>query len=165
MRALAGDGAGGVSDSDGGTHAAAPARDTLLPAGLSPREAWIRWLSPSFTGNDSCYITGTYSDEYGFPNGLMIVRNVHKDFTRFLESFDFTGDYICGVEPHAFRDILHCHGILQGPFTDPQLKWIKSWWASDRGHCRTLPVQDGCASYVTKYALKGDTDSFGWRLS
>lgn len=137
----------------------------LLAPGTTPRAAWVAWLAPVFTENGSCYFTGTYSDEYGFSNGLMLVRNVHKDFARFLESFQYEGRFIVGVEQHQYRDILHLHAILEGPFTPEQMRWVRDWWAAERGHARALPVLDGCASYVTKYALKGDTDSFEWRLS
>lgn len=145
-----------------------PAQTTdslLLAPGATPRDAWIQWLSPVFSGNDSCYFTGTYSDDYGYANGLMLVRNVHKDFQRFLESFDFQGRFIVGVEHHQYRDVLHLHGVLEGPFNREQLAWIKAWWQVERGYARALPVLDGCTSYVTKYALKGDTESFEWRLS
>jgi len=60
---------------------------------------------------------------------------------------------------------LHLNGILQGPFTDKQRRWVKEWWSVERGFARSLPVLDKCASYVTKYALKGDTDSFEWNLT
>lgn len=134
------------------------------PPGMSARSAWIAWLSPVFQDNESCYFTGTYSDDYGYSNGLTLQRNVFKDFTRFMDSFGFDGQYIVGVERHQYRDILHLHGILAGGFTKEQRQWVKSWWESERGFARALPVLDGCASYVTKYALKGDTDSFEWRL-
>jgi hypothetical protein len=125
----------------------------------------VSWLAPVFAGNDSAYFTGTYSDDYGESNGLMLPRNVHKDFRRYLASFDFGGRYIVGVEQHRYRDILHLHSIIEGPFTAEQLTWLKRFWSVERGHARCLPVLDGCASYVTKYALKGDTDSFEWRLA
>jgi hypothetical protein len=129
------------------------------------RTAWIDWLAPVFAENGSCYFTGTYSDEYGEPHGLMAVRNVMKDFRRWLAEWDFGGQYIIGVEKHAFRDVLHLHAIIEGPLTLEQMRILKEWWGRERGHARALPVLDGCASYVTKYALKGDSDGFEWRLS
>lgn len=142
-------------------------RQAIARGAGSVREAWIDWLSPRFpTG--SAYITGTYSDSYGFAHGLMLPRNVHKDVKRFLSEHGFLSlddrDYICGVEAHRYRDILHWHGIISGDFSPDDLRYLQAAWASERGHCRALPVLDGCASYVTKYALKGDTDSFDWRL-
>lgn len=139
------------------------AKAESAPHGL--RATWVDWLSPHFHDNESCYFTGTYSDDYGVPNGLMAARNVHKDWKRYLESFGYEGKYIVAVEKHLYRDVLHLHGILAGPFTDEQRTWLKRWWAADRGHCKALPVLDGCESYITKYALKTDTDCFEWRLS
>lgn len=144
---------------------AAAAAGLGVGVGATPRDAWVAWLAPTFAGNESCYFTGTYSDDYGTENGLMAQRNVHKDFTRFLESWGYQGRYIVGVEQHRYRDILHLHAILEGPFSEAQRLWVKRYWSAQRGHARSLPVQDGCASYITKYALKGDTDSFEWRLS
>lgn len=129
------------------------------------RDAWIAWLAPHFANNESCYFTGTYSDDYGMSNGLMLVRNVHKDFRRYLKSFDYRGKYVLGVEPHAFRSVLHLHAIIEGPLSEQNRDWMKRWWQAERGHARSLPVLDGCASYVTKYALKSDSDAFEWRLS
>jgi hypothetical protein len=135
------------------------------PATRGVRAAWVCWLAPTFADNDSAYFTGTYSDEYGYANGLMLARNVHKDFGRYLKSWGFGGRWICGVEEHQYRDVLHLHAILEGPFTREQRDWLKGWWQGERGFARVLPVVDGCASYVTKYALKGDCSSFEWRLS
>lgn len=129
------------------------------------RDTWIRWLAPVFAENGSCYFTGTYSDEYGEPHGLMAVRNVHKDFRRWLAEWDFGGRYIIGVEQHAYRDVLHLHAIIEGPLSLEQMQVLKDWWQRERGFARSLPVLDGCASYVTKYALKHDCESFEWRLS
>jgi len=128
------------------------------------RGAWVEWLAPNFT-EGACYFTGTYCDEYGVANGLMLARNVHKDWRRFLDEFGFEDRWICGVEQHKHRDILHLHAILGGEWSDKQREWLKRWWQVDRGFARSLPVLDGCASYVTKYALKGDTDSFEWELA
>lgn len=136
----------------------------LLANGSTARDAWVEWLSPVFASNDSCYFTGTYSDDYGYANGLTLVRNVHKDFKRWLESFGFEHRYINGVEAHRYRDVLHLHAVLEGPFNQAQLDWLKAWWQVERGFARALPVLDGCTSYVTKYALKGDSDSFEWSL-
>jgi len=71
---------------------------------------------------------------------------------------------VVGIEQHQYRDILHLHAILEGSFSQEQLTWTKAWWESERGFARALPVLDGCESYVTKYALKGDTDAFEWSL-
>jgi hypothetical protein len=130
----------------------------------SPRQAWVDWVSPRF-GEGAAYFTGTYGDEYGFSHGLMLARNVHNDFRRFLKERDLLADFICGVEQHRYRDILHLHAVLAGEFSQNDRLRLKAEWALERGHARVLPVLDGCASYVTKYALKGDCESFDWRLS
>lgn len=132
---------------------------------VSPRDAWIRWLAPRFPAG-SAYFTGTYSDEYGYAHGLMLARNVHRDFRRFLVDRDLmAAPFINGVEQHRYRDILHCHAIIAGDFNDLELRLLAAEWAVERGYSRVLPVLDGCASYVTKYALKGDTEAFDWNLS
>lgn len=131
----------------------------------SPREAWLRWLAPRFPAG-SLYFTGTYCDTYGRDNGLMLARNVHHDFRRFLVDHGLMdAEFINGVEQHKYRDILHLHAIIAGEFTDLEKWFLKAAWARSRGHARVLPVLDGCASYVTKYALKDDTLSFDWNLS
>lgn len=137
-----------------------------IEATASPREAWVAWLEPRFGENASAYFTGTYCDDYGVPHGCMLARNVHKDFRRFLVEQGLTDrEFITGVEHHRYRDVLHVHGIIGGPFTDVELRLLKASWAVERGHARVLPVLDGCASYVTKYALKGDTESFDWNVA
>lgn len=151
-----------------GVAPSAPLTAPDLITCTSPRQGWIQWLSPRFTASGdghSAYFTGTYCDDYGYPNGLTLSRNVHKDFRRFLEETRLEGDFICGVERHRYRDILHLHAVIQGDFSPEQLRFLKRWWSVDRGHARVLPVLDGCVSYVTKYALKHDTDDFDWRLS
>lgn len=128
------------------------------------RQAWIEWLAPHFP--DGClYVTGTYSDEYGFAHGLTHPRNVFKDVQRFLQSIGFEDEFIMGVEPHLFRDVLHWHGVLKMFANEQQREYLKALWGMERGFSRWLEVKDGCMSYVTKYALKGDTDCFEWRLS
>jgi hypothetical protein len=129
------------------------------------REAWTAWLAPRFD-RGAAYFTGTYSDDYGLPHGLMLARNVHHDFRRFLVERGLTGqEFINGVEQHQYRDVLHLHAIIGGDFTDLGRRLLKAEWEASRGYARVLPVLDGCASYVTKYALKGDTVNFDWNLA
>lgn len=138
----------------------------LLAPGATARDAWIAWLSPRFADLDSAYLTGTYSDEYGYPHGLTLARNVHKDFRRFLADHHLEErQFINGVEHHQYRDILHLHAIIEGPFAPGELLALKRCWERERGHAKALPVLDGCTSYVTKYALKGDTEAFDWSLT
>jgi hypothetical protein len=133
--------------------------------GTTARQAWVAWLKPVFAGCDSAYFTGTYSDDYGLSHGCTLPRNVHKDFRRFLVDLKLDDRaFISGVEHHRYRDVLHLHAIVRGAFSDDQLRALKAAWALERGHARVLPVLDGCESYVTKYALKGDTESFDWNL-
>jgi len=146
-------------------------RRPALPPAAAPasrgtvREAWVGWLAPHFADGQPAYFTGTYSDDYGFAHGCMASRNVQKDFRRFLVERGLMGhEFVNAVEQHRYRDILHCHAILAGDFAPSDLALLKAEWAVERGHARVLPVQDGCASYVTKYALKGDTDAFDWWL-
>lgn len=141
-----------------------PERSRVRGPAPTVRDAWLHWLQPTFP-DGSAYFTGTYSDAYGFPHGLMVVRNVHRDFHRFLDRWHVTEPFIVGVERHQYRDILHLHGIIRGPFSEYELDRLKAAWEADRGFARVLPMTDRCASYVTKYALKGDTDAFDWRLS
>lgn len=150
---------------------AAYAATALLARRRAPDRAataangWVRWLSPHFPPG-SLYFTGTYSDDYGFPHGLMVPRNVHKDFRRFLVDNGLMGhEFINGVEHHRYRDILHLHAVIRGDFSDVERRLLKARWESERGFARALPVLDGCTSYVTKYALKGDTESFDWNLA
>lgn len=141
------------------------AQPALVAGAGAVRAAWLDFTRPRFADNDSAYFTGTYRDDYGFANGLMLPRNVHRDFRRFLDRWDIPEQFIVGVERHQFRDILHLHAVIAGPFSDYDRNRLKAAWEADRGFARVLPVLDGCESYVTKYALKGDTDLFDWRLS
>jgi hypothetical protein len=96
----------------------------------------------------------------------MLPRNVHKDFRSFLVAQGLTDrEFINGVEHHRYRDVLHLHAVISGEFSEWDRAWLKASWAAERGHARVLPVLDGCASYVTKYALKGDTESFDWNIA
>jgi len=131
---------------------------------LAVRESWVSYLTPHFP-NGSCYFTGTYSDEYGFGHALMCPENVQKDFRKWLKMWGISADYICAVEKHRYRDILHLHAVIAGDFSPEQLRFLKNDWGLDRGFARSLPVLDGCVSYVTKYALKDSVESFDWRLT
>lgn len=145
-------------------HASAAAASAA--GARNPRQAWIQWLAPRFADDEACYFTGTYSDDYGLPHGLTLARNVHKDFRSFLYDRELADrEFICGVEHHRYRDVLHLHAVISGDFTELDRRLLQAEWAVERGHARVLPVRDGCASYVTKYALKGDTESFDWNLA
>ena len=131
----------------------------------TPREAWIRWLAPRFPSG-SLYLTGTYSDDYGLAHGCTLPRNVHKDFRRWLVENDLQrSEFINGVERHQYRDVLHLHAVLAGDFDAAERERLAASWDVSRGFARALPVLDGCAAYVTKYALKVDTEHFDWNLA
>jgi len=128
-------------------------------------DAWVHWLSPHFADNGSLYFTGTYCDEYGYANGLMLTRNVQRDFLRFLKDIGYDDrEWCCAVEPHADRDIKHLHAIVQGDFTESDRLFVQLMWQVHRGWAKALPVTDGCESYVTKYALKSTVEAFDFRF-
>jgi len=157
----------GESGSAHTCRCAEPTASGLLPAWGSSRDvrsAWISFLSPIFPVG-SCYFTGTYSDEYGFGHALMVPDNVQRDFRKWLKQWGISSEYIVAVERHKWRDILHLHAIIAGDFSPLQLKCLEQDWGIDRGYARSLPVLDGCVSYVTKYALKDSVESFDFRLN
>lgn len=139
----------------------APRRDTPLLT------AWVDFLSPHFVGEGNIFLTGTYSDEYGIPHGLMLTRNAHKDVQRFVDSLCLQDhEWLNAVEEHRYRDILHNHLLIRGPFTTQQAEAIKSAWAETRGHAYLDCIHDsvGCVRYVTKYCLKSRAESVEWNL-
>jgi len=118
------------------------------------------------TGSGDCFFTGTYSDPYGYAHGLMKSRNVIKDFERFLVSQELENhNWVCAVEVHVFRDILHLHALISGvgEFAD-RVELQKAWRSSGRGQQVTAdPLQDKGIWYATKYALKGQNAAdFEW---
>lgn len=142
-----------------------PADRAFAEIAANPRESWVRYIAPRFD-ESACYFTGTYRDEYGTSHGLMLCRNVHKDFRRFLYTLGLDDrQWVSAVERHQYRDILHLHALIEGSFTPEQRHFLKHLWERERGFARALPVLDGGASYVTKYALKGDSDWFDWELA
>jgi len=70
--------------------------------------------------------------------------------------------YFLGVETHRHRSVLHLHAVLDFAPSEANLHRLKVFWEVHRGWAKVLPVRDGCASYVTKYALKGNVDNFSW---
>lgn len=132
----------------------------------SPRQAWLDYLAPRFS--DGTYVTLTFADTPNDPSntrGLnhpeVVTRHIHQ----WLSDIGYDFDFIFGIEPHAFRDILHAHGILSLPTTPEQRDFLQASWATKHGYAKVLPVTDNCVSYVTKYALKGSTECWDWRLS
>ena len=82
-------------------------------------DAWADFLEPHFANGHSTHFTGTYSDSYGYSHGLMLVRNVMRDFVAFRRTLLKHGMPTCpgciGVEYHpSGRSILHLHALLGG---------------------------------------------------
>jgi len=128
--------------------------------------AWCSMVEDHMTGEGDCFFTGTYSDAYGYAHGLMQSRNVVKDFTRFLASEEL-GDHswVCAVELHRFRDILHLHALIAGVGDrDSRHSLERAWRTSGRGQQVTAePLLDRGIAYCTKYALKGQNAAdFEW---
>lgn len=132
-------------------------------------ESWADWLAPHFGQGQACNLTGTYSDEYGYPHGLMLARNVIKDFEAFRRSIGRQTDPACiGVElaPQGWitgRTILHFHALLGGVWSPEQLQAAQDRWCLDRGWAKAKTVTDraGCVEYAAKHLLKqGREDNF-----
>jgi hypothetical protein len=134
------------------------------PVRVDPvRDAWVAMVRERMDGRSVCFFTGTYRDDYGYPMGLMKPRNVQRDFRRFLheQGFDDT-EWVCAVEAHRFRDILHLHALLAG-VTGEQADALKHAWDMSRGWSTAPPCTDGGMAYTCKYALKAaEGDSFDW---
>ena len=88
-----------------------------------------------------------------------------RHITKFLADLGLDCDFIFGLERHQERGELHAHGIIRAALDKEQRRIFQEMWWLQHGTCRALPVLDGCMSYVTKYALKGDSEFWDWRLS
>ena len=128
--------------------------------------AWVELVRQNLArdGQPLVFFTGTYSDEYGMSHGLMLPRNVQADFKRALKAAGL-GDagFICSVEPHRLRSVLHCHALIEA--TPAEVAVLEHVW-QERGWCSAPACTDGGFSYCCKYALKSSTpDSFDWKWS
>jgi len=152
------------------------AKHAMRSIGQSPgsiddplQEAWCSMVQEHMSGDGDCFFTGTYSDGYGYAHGLMKSHNVLKDFKRFLASVDLdTSSWVCAVELHKFRDILHVHALISGAGDfDARVVLEQFWRSSGRGLLVTAaPLLDRGVSYCTKYALKGqDAATFDWSFA
>jgi hypothetical protein len=104
-------------------------------------------------------LTGTYSDAYGYSHGVMLARNVIKDFRAFLRSIGRLSEPACiGVERHPTtdRDILHFHALVGGVWTDAQTQYAAEEWKRTRGWsvAKTVTNRVGCVEYSAKHLLK-----------
>lgn len=131
--------------------------------------AWLTLLSPHFSEGHSLNFTGTYSDDYGYSNGLMHARNVERDFKRFLRSVGRTDEsWVLGVEHHRTgRKILHLHAVVAGHWSDADIVLADYEWQRYRGFCRAGTVNDraGAVRYAVKHAMKqGGAECLFWRV-
>lgn len=128
--------------------------------------AWCQMVQDRMSGQGDVFFTGTYSDEYGYAHGLMLSRNIIKDFERFLTSQGLeTHNWVCAVEKHKYRDILHLHALISSVGDTAQHIAIEqAWRQSKRGRQVTAaPLADRGYAYCTKYALKGENSAdFEW---
>jgi hypothetical protein len=129
-------------------------------------DAWVEMLLPHFSGDESCFFTGTYRDAYGYPNGMMKPDNVLRDFKRFLTRHDLDQNaWVVCAEPHQEREIWHCHALLANAGQATRAL-IKADWTHTRGWADAPQLHDGGVNYCTKYALKGtEAVLFDWNLS
>lgn len=148
------------------------------PPGCLPRSAanqdlldsWVGMLAPHFDADGSVNLTGTYSDGYGYSNGLMLVRNVMRDFRRALnhERPGDTAPCCIGVEQHrTHRAILHFHAMIGGEWSTDDMGSLKAYWDLTRGWSVAKPVSElgGCVAYCAKHLLKrGAADHFEFWL-
>lgn len=126
--------------------------------------AWVELIREHLGGEGLWFFSGSYRDDYGYPHGLMLPRNVQADFRRALREFGLPDtEFTCSVEEHKTgRAILHLHALLH--FDDPaEGERFKRWWDSSRGWSTNDPCTDGGYAYCCKYALKGgNADTFDW---
>lgn len=130
------------------------------------RDAWIEMLLPHFSEADCCFFTGTYSDAYGYPNGMMKPDNVLRDWRRFLKKHHLEHtDWVVCAEPHQERAIWHVHALLAD--CDKKMRqMLKADWGATRGGADAPRLHDGGVNYATKYALKsGESIMFDWCLT
>lgn len=129
-------------------------------------DAWVGLLGPHFDTCSAVNLTGTYSDAYGESNGLMLVRNVSRDFLRAIrhERPVGTAPWCIGIEQHRTRrDILHFHAMVGGEWSEADIASLKAYWGFSRGWCVAKAVSDvgGCVAYCAKHLLKRDApDNF-----
>lgn len=150
------------------------ARPGALPRGIGNQamlDAWVELLGPHFDASSSVNLTGTYSDSYGESNGLMLVRNVSRDFLRALahERPDVWLPWCIGIEQHnTHRNVLHFHAMVGGDWSDEQIASLKAYWDFSRGWSVAKRVSDsgGCVAYCAKHLLKrGSEDNFDFSVT
>jgi hypothetical protein len=128
------------------------------------RDAWVAMVTERLGDDRVCFFSGSYRDDYGYPNGLMLARNVQRDFKRFLAAFGYDDcDWVCAVEKHpSGRDVLHLHALLSN-MTETEMSLLEHDWTESRGWSKAVRCNDGGVRYTCKYALKGADDTlFDW---
>ena len=154
--------------SDGEPRPAALPRTEANRALLS---AWVQLLAPRFDADGTVNLTGTYRDDYGLSHGLMLPRNVVRDFTRAIDYMrpDESLPWAIGVERHnTGRDVLHFHAMVGGDWTQDECDRLKAYWTYTRGWAVAKPVVEvgGCVAYCAKHLLKrGSADNFEFELA
>jgi len=128
------------------------------------RDAWVGMVTERLGDDRVCFFTGSYRDDYGYENGLMLARNVQHDFKRFLAAYGYDDcDWVCAVEKHpSGRDVLHLHALLSN-MTDTEMVMLEHDWTESRGWSKAVRCHDGGVRYTCKYALKGAyVETFDW---
>jgi len=135
-------------------------------------QEWATFLSPHFGVTGSLHFTGTYSDDYGYSHGLMLARNVVKDFYAFYRTLKRpAGEAVAiGVESHpSGRAILHLHALLGGSWSPADRAQAAGMWVAHRGWARATEIvgREGCVAYAAKHLLKqgtGKDSEFDFRI-
>lgn len=132
-------------------------------------DAWVSFVTAHMTSGsaESCFFSGSYSDQYGYPHGLMLARNVQADFRRALDECGLADrEWVNAVEPHpSGRPVLHCHALVSN-MTAAERASFEEYWTRTRGWSKAVLLHDGGVAYCAKYALKyGSVDSFDWSWS
>jgi hypothetical protein len=126
--------------------------------------AWVETIYLRMGIRNVCFFSGSYSDKYGYPHGLMLPRNVQADFKRALADYGFANrDWFDAVEAHKTgRDVLHCHALI-ADMSREDMRLLEACWTRDRGWSKAVRCHDGGVNYCCKYVLKSNNgDSFDW---
>jgi len=133
-------------------------------------DGYVGMFSPHFDGGGAMNLTGTYTDGYGYAHGLMLPRNIIKDFRAFIDQerpgvFD---PWLIGVEAHnTGRDILHFHAMVGGTWSEADMERLQARWVYSRGWAvaKSVTAAGGCVAYCAKHLLKrGADDTLDFRL-
>lgn len=145
-----------------------PRRPLFMGMGRGPlddpvRDAWVELVRSKMAGEDVCFFTGTYRDDYGYSFGLMKAHNVQRDWRRFLREQGLEDNsWVCAVESHKYRVVLHLHALLAG-VSQERADQLAHAWNESRGWSSAPRCTDGGVAYTCKYALKAaEGDSFEW---